>query len=254
MSDDVLLLDRPAPGVAVLTLDRPGNLNAVTIAMQRRLDEALTELERDPDVRCIVLTGAGDRAFCAGYDVHEMGEWTADELVFSLLEREPMVWHWASTPLPVIAAVNGIAYGFGAIVATAVDVRLGCGEAVFRFTAAAHGGANATWSLPSLVGRGRAAEILMSARTVPSDEAERIGLLDRVVPRAQLLPVALELAGAVASNPPAGVQAVKRLLREHEGRSIEDRFIAENLAMRTVLRPRPVGELYENFMRDRRPR
>jgi 2-(1,2-epoxy-1,2-dihydrophenyl)acetyl-CoA isomerase len=252
MAEDELLVDRPAPGVVVLTLNRPERLNAVTLGLQRTLDHALSELSEDADVRCLILTGAGDRAFSAGYDVHEMAGWDADELLLVLLEREQLIWNVSACPLPIIAALNGVVYGVGAIMASAVDFRIGTAGTVWRFTAGEHGGANATWSLPGLVGRSRAAELLMTSRSVAAAEAERIGLLDRVVDgRDALLPVALELAEAIAANPPAATRAIKQLLREHVGRTVEDNFIAENLKMRTALRPRPVGELYADFLAGR---
>lgn len=251
MSEPELLIDRPADGVAVLTLNRPDRLNAVTMELQARLDKALIELEADVSVRCLVLTGAGERSFSAGYDVHEMGQWSADELMLALLQREEWVWRVATHPQPIIAALNGLTYGVGAIMASSVDVRIGCPETVWRFTAGQHGGANATWSLPALVGRGRAAELLMTSRKVEAAEAERIGLLDRVVVAQDLLlGAAIETAVAIAASPPTGTRAIKRLLREHVGRTVEEAFVAENIAMRTELRPRPVGELYEDFLRD----
>lgn len=247
-SGEELLVDHAGDGVAVITLNRADRMNAVTMELQNRLDDALTQLESDPEVRCVVLTGAGDRAFSAGYDVHEMAPWSSDELLLALLERERWIWHVATTPVPVIAALNGITYGVGAIIACAVDIRIGCPSTAFRFTAGAHGGANATWSLPSLVGRGKAAELLLTARVVEAPEAERIGLLDRVVGSGQLLEDALATAQAIAANPPAGTRAIKQLLREHVGRGLGERFVAENIAMRTTLRPRPVAELYEDFL------
>jgi enoyl-CoA hydratase/carnithine racemase len=247
---ELLLVDRVGEGVAVITLNRPDRLNAVTMELGRRLDAALTDLERDSEVRCLVITGAGEKAFSAGYDVHEMASWSSDELLLALLERERWIWHVASTPLPVIAALNGITYGVGAIMASAMDARIGCPCTVFRFTAGAHGGANATWSLPSLVGRGRASELLMTACEIEAAEAERIGLLNRVVGAEELIAEATGMARQIAANPPAGTRAIKRLLREHVGRGLEDRFVAENIAMRTELRPRPVAELYEDFLRD----
>jgi enoyl-CoA hydratase/carnithine racemase len=243
-----LLIDRVGGGVVILALNRPDRMNAITTALQRELDVRLTALEADPDVRCLVLTGAGEAAFSAGYDVHEMAWWSADELAQTLREREPWIWHIAATPLPLVAAINGVAYGAGAIIATAADVRIASPGATFRFTAATYGGANATWSLPSLIGRGRAAEVLMTARVVDAEEAERIGLVNRIVPVSELIASAVASAREIAANPSAGVRAIKRLLREHEGRSIEDRFVAENDAMQTELKPRPVGELYEEFL------
>jgi 2-(1,2-epoxy-1,2-dihydrophenyl)acetyl-CoA isomerase len=248
MPDDQLLVDRPADGVVLLTLNRPGRLNAVTMELQCRLDETLTALEDDGDTRCVVLAGAGDRAFSAGYDVHEMSEWSPDELVLHMLEREQWVWHVAAAELPMIVALRGVTYGIGAIIASCVDVRIGCPDTVWRFTSGQHGGANATWSLPSLVGRGRAGELLMTGRAVEAEEAERIGLLNRVVPAAGLLDDAIACATQIAAHPASGMRAIKRLLRQHVGRGLEDQFVAENIAMRTELRPRPISELYSDFL------
>jgi 2-(1,2-epoxy-1,2-dihydrophenyl)acetyl-CoA isomerase len=250
MASAQLLREFLEPGVAVLTLNRPEQLNAVTMSLQEELDDALTELESDADVRCVVLTGAGDRAFSAGYDVREMAEWSEEELLAGLERREPWIWHAATTPVPLIAALNGITYGVGAIIATGADIRIGCPKTVFKFTADAHGGANATWTLPTIVGRGLASELLMTARDVEAEEAHQIGLLNRVVDSSSLLDAAVDLARQIAENPPAGTRAIKRLLREHEGRTIADRFLAENLAMRGELRPRPISELYADFLEE----
>jgi enoyl-CoA hydratase/carnithine racemase len=243
-----LLVERPGDGVAVVTINRPERHNAITIDLQRRLDRELTTLEDGGDVRAVVLTGAGDAAFSAGYDVHEMAAWSADELAGSLREREPWIWHLATTELPLVAALNGITYGAGAIIATCADIRIASSSTVFRFTAARYGGANATWSLPSLVGRGRASELLMTARAVGAPEAERIGLVNRVVPDGQLLEAALDVAGQIAANPAAGVRAIKRLLREHQASPVRDRYEAETEAKQTELAPKPVAELYKDFL------
>ncbi|WP_354700116.1 Short-chain-enoyl-CoA hydratase [Paraconexibacter sp. AEG42_29] len=243
-ADDELLIDRPGDGVAVLTLNRPAQHNAVTMALQSTLDTALSELEQDPDVRAVVLTGSGERAFSAGYDLKEMADWDADELLLSLLQREEWLGHLATTPLPVVAALNGLAYGVGAIMASAADVRIGGPASVLRFTAGAHGGANATWSLPGIVGRGLAAELLMTARAIEPDEGAAIGLLNRMVAADEVLPAAVAVAAQIAANPPEGVRAIKELVRATAGRTPEEAFAAENLVMRTTLRPRPVREVY----------
>ena len=248
MTNNELLIERPAPGVTVLTLNRPDRLNAVTMDLGCRLDEALSALEDDGETRCVVLTGAGKRAFSAGYDVHEMAAWSEDEAANTRQQREEWVWHIATTPLPVIAALNGLTYGVGAIMASSVDIRVGAFEMKWRFTAGQHGAANATWSLPELVGRGLAAELLMTSREVAADEALRIGLLNRVVDPAVLLTTVIELAVQIAAAPAAGPRAIKRLLREHVGATLEQRYGAENDVMRTELRPPPMAELYADFL------
>src|SRR4051812_43540069 len=122
MPEEELLVERPEDGVAVLTLNRPDRMNAVTMDLQQRLDAALSELASDGDTRAVVLTGAGDRAFSAGYDVHEMAEWDSDRLTLALLQREEWIWNVARCPLPIVAALNGTTYGVGAIMASSVDV------------------------------------------------------------------------------------------------------------------------------------
>ncbi|MCW3041612.1 MAG: crt 17 [Solirubrobacterales bacterium] len=244
MSSDELLVTRGGDGISVVTLNRPASLNAITMSLQERLDDVISTVENDGYTRCLVVKGAGGRAFSSGYDLHEMAAWSADDLLLRLLERERWVWHFATASVPIVVALGGVAYGAGAILASAADIRVGSTETRIKFTAAAYGGANATWTLPALVGRGAAAELLLTARTVHAEEAEAMGLLNRVVDPDTLDDASTELAEQIAANPAAGTRAIKRLLREHSGRSVEDCFVTENLLMRTDLRPEPIVETY----------
>jgi len=246
-----VLLERPRDGVAVLTINRPEAHNALTIALQTVLDDHLATLKADPSVRCIVLTGAGEAAFSAGYDIHELAGLTDDEVTLALLQRERWMWHFASLATPVIAALPGITFGAGALIACAVDLRIGCERTVFKFTAGAYGGANATWSLPVLVGMGKAKEILYTSRRVEAAEAERIGLLNAVVPGDRLRAEALAVAETIAGHPPAGLVEIKRLIQAGPGRSLQDRYEAENVVMRTTLKPKPMTEIFSGFLGDR---
>jgi len=250
MTSSDLLCERPEPGVALLTLNRPERLNAVTMSLQEQLDARLSELESDGETRCIILTGAGDRAFSAGYDIHEMSAWSADELLQALPTREQHIAHLGATDLPIVIALNGLAYGIGAVIASLGDIRIGAVDSVLSFSSARQGGAQATWSLPSLVGRGRASELLLTARKVSAADAAQIGLLNQVVAGDDLRGAAIATAAAIADNPPVTTRAIKRLLREHVGQSLEARFAAENTAMHTELRPRAVGEIYADFLGD----
>ena len=247
-----IAVDRPAPGVAVLTLNRPEAHNALDTDLQRRLDEELTCLEADPAVRCLVVTGAGAAAFSAGYDIHELARLSDDEVTLALLQREEWMWRYASLRMPTIAAVNGVAHGAGALLACALDLRIGCERTDFRFTAGAYNGANATWNLPLLVGLARAKELLYTSRRVGAEAAERIGLLNAVLPSASLLEGAVSLASEIAANPPGGIAEAKRLLHAGPGRGLQERFEAENVVMRTTLRPKPMPELFARFL-DRKP-
>ena len=247
-----IAVDRPAPGVAVVTLNRPEAHNALDTDLQRRLDEELTFLEADPAVRCLVFTGAGSAAFSAGYDIHELARLSADEVTLALLQREEWMWRYASLRMPTIAAVNGVAHGAGALLACALDLRLGCEHTDFRFTAGAYNGANATWNLPLLVGLARAKELLYTSRRLGAEAAERMGLLNAVFPSASLLEGAVALAAEIAANPPGGIAEAKRLMHAGPGRGLQERFEAENVVMRTTLRPKPMPELFARFL-DRKP-
>jgi len=242
-----LLLESGAEGVAVITLNRPELRNAINLAMQAEIQAALKTLEADIGVRAVVFTGAGDKAFSGGYDIHEMREWDEDELLNVNLRREPWIWQVASYSKPLIGAINGAAHGAGAIIATAFDIRIGCSRTDFRYTATSYGGANNTWQLAPIVGWARAKEYLLTARRISADEALAAGLLNHVVADDQLLAKAIEIASQIAVHPPAAVSATKRLLHEHLGRRYEDAYRAENAVMSGELKPRRPDNLFTRF-------
>lgn len=243
-----ILVERPARGVALITLNRPDVHNAIDTGLQRLLDDHLTALEADPGVRCIVFTGAGDAAFSAGYDIHDLARLTPEEVSLALLQREEWMWHLASLRMPTIAALNGMAHGAGALIACSLDLRIGCERTAFRFTAGAYGGANATWSLPLLVGLAQAKELLYTSRRLDAQDAHRMGLVSRIVPGERLREEALGLAEEIAAHPPDGIAEIKRLLHAGPGRALQDRYEAENVVMRTTLRPRPMSEVFAEFL------
>jgi enoyl-CoA hydratase/carnithine racemase len=248
VSQPSILIETPSDGVALVTLNRPDSHNALDTATERLLHEELDRLEADPRVRSLVLTGAGEAAFSAGYDIHELAAFAPDEVTLALLQRERWMWRMATLRMPTIAAVGGVAHGAGALYSFCLDLRLGCQHANFRVTAGRYGGANATWNLPLLVGMGKAKEILYTSRRVEADEAERMGLLNRVVPCEHLRAEALATAELIAANPPAGIAECKRLIGQGPGRSLVDRFEAENFVMRTTLKPKPMGDLFAGFL------
>jgi enoyl-CoA hydratase/carnithine racemase len=214
--------------IGVVALNRPASLNALSMAMDRELESALSDFERAPAIRAVIVTGAGDRAFSAGGDIHEMAALTPAEMDARRNRRREWTWHLANLEKPTIAAVNGLAYGAGALLATALDLRIGCEHTRFRFLAVK--GLNSTWTLPPLVGLARAKELLYTARVVEAEEALALGLLNRVVPSAELREAAIAMARLIADNPPANVRGIKRLLHEDIGRSWLDRYRAEDAA------------------------
>jgi 2-(1,2-epoxy-1,2-dihydrophenyl)acetyl-CoA isomerase len=218
MSSGPLLVDR-TDAVVTLTLNRPESLNSLDVALKEALRDTLASIAEDPDCRAVVLAGAG-RAFCVGQDLREhvalleSGSTTPLETVPQ--HYNPLVRRLAGLPLPVVAAVRGIAAGAGASLALLADFRIGGPRTSFLMAFANVGLAGDTgisWSLPRLVGHARATELLMFAQPVSAPEAERLGLLTRLVDDDDLvLPVAQELAARLAAGPTAAYGAIKRQL------------------------------------------
>src|SRR4249920_3786114 len=194
------ILSERVDTVAVITLNRPEKLNAMSYELASDLDEELCNIEGDDAVRCVVLTGAGPRAFSSGGDIHQMVKSTPEEMAARTDKRREMNWHLAAFTKPIIGAINGIAYGAGAQLTTMVDIRIGCEHAEIQFLAAKYGRANSTWSLPLVVGIPKAKELLYTGRPVRAEEAERIGLLNQVVPAAKLREASLAMAQQIAAN------------------------------------------------------
>src|SRR5947207_7501961 len=199
------------------------------------VDHALTEYEADDAIKAVVITGAGDRAFSAGADIHEMAGLSSEELAARSDTRGHISWHIASYKKPLIGAINGLAYGGAALLSSSLDLRIGCERTQFRFLAASYGRVNSTWSLPALVGVPKAKELLYTGRVVTADEAERIGLLNQIVPAAKLREAAIELGQMIAKNDARMVQGIKRLLHEGMGLDWRGRYDLEDDARATYL-------------------
>jgi 2-(1,2-epoxy-1,2-dihydrophenyl)acetyl-CoA isomerase len=245
---DIVLTEWREPGILLITLNRPDVLNAISVKLQRQLGEQLDAAANDPNVRCIVLTGAGDRAFSAGFDIRDFGAMDEDAYALMQLEQEEWIWRLATHPRPIVAAVNGIAHGMGAILATCADLRVGAESATFRVTAAKYGGAGLTWNLPLLIGWSHTFDLLLTARSVNADEGARIGLLNRVVKDHDVLAESLVLAKSIAELPPEGIQGIKRLLRDGVGGRLRSRFDAENTMMRETFRHKPMSDVFQGFL------
>ncbi len=204
-----------ADGVGTITLDRPAALNSLDGTLKRELLAALREAGRDPEVRAVILTGAG-RAFCAGQDLRERLAPDAAPLDVEVRERyNPIVLAMRRLPKPIVAAVNGVAAGAGASLAFAADLRIAAEGASFVLAFGRIGlvpDSGASWLLPRLIGAARAAELLYVADPLPAVEALRIGLVSRVVPDAALPAEAAALAGRLASGAPRAIALTKRAL------------------------------------------
>ena len=252
MSYETLKIDQ-VQRVAIVTLNRPEVLNALNIQLVRELDEAITGMVQDEDVGAIVITGAGERAFSAGADIHENREKTQEERDEAAAERAEYTWNMASCPKPIIGAINGLCYGGGTVMATSMDFLIGCDKTSFRFLAVNYGQMNATWSLPNLIGWPRAKELLYSGREVFADEAYHMGLINQLVPREQLMDKAIEVASGIAKNRSEGLANIKQMLFEHMGKPMEEQFWNEVNSRQGRFRGLTVEEGFKDFL-DRKGR
>lgn len=212
-----LVLYEKLNGVARLTLNRPQALNAVNLAMRDELWMLLQAVRDDPDVRAVLFRGAGERAFCAGADVKEFG--TAPSFVAARrARRERDLWGlMLALPKPLVAAVHGWALGAGCELSLLCDLRIAADDARFGLPEVNLGyipSAGGTQTLPRVIPRGVALQMILSGEPVDAATALRLGLVHRVVPRERLESEALALAERLAALPPAYVAAVKRAVND----------------------------------------
>ena len=210
------LLAEVVDRVLVITMNRPEVLNAMNHRLDGELHHAVMAANGDDGVGCIVITGAGERAFSAGGDIHEQRvharELTAEQREANSLQYQQWMYDISASPKPVIGMINGLAYGGGAVLASALDLRTGSENASFRFLAVAYGRINSTWTLTNQVGWPIAKEYLFTGRVVGAEEAHRVGLLNHLVPAAELRDKTMEMAATIASHRPESVTGIKQLL------------------------------------------
>lgn len=218
-----ILVDRPAPHVAWITINRPDARNAVNGAVARALEQAVIDTEADDDIRCVVLTGAGDRAFCAGADLKEISAGRVGELVTRAGGFAGFVR--AARKKPWIAAVNGVALAGGTEIVLACDMSIVSDDAKFglpevkRGLAALAGG---LYRLPRALPRAIALEMIATGEPLSATRAHDFGLVNRVVPKADVAAHALALAGIIAMNAPVAVRESLVIARDAYNRPEED--------------------------------
>jgi 2-(1,2-epoxy-1,2-dihydrophenyl)acetyl-CoA isomerase len=216
--------------VATITLDRPDALNALTVALKEELLAAFAAVAGDDALRAVVLTGAG-RAFCAGQDLRERLEPDAAPLADEIrLRYNPLIRAMRGLPKPIVGAINGIAAGAGASLAFACDIRIAAEDATFLLAFGRVGlipDSGATWLLPRLVGGAKAAELALMSEPLSAADAERFGLVARVVPGDALLAEARALAARLAAGAPRALALTKAALDASWDASLDSQLEAE---------------------------
>jgi 2-(1,2-epoxy-1,2-dihydrophenyl)acetyl-CoA isomerase len=257
-TEDVLLTD-DADGVRTLTLNRPKAYNSLTVELKERLLAALHEAAEDDSVRVLVITGAG-KAFCAGQDLKEhvglLQSGDSAPLHTVAEHYNPIVRVLTGMPKPVLAAVNGPAAGAGAALAYASDLRIAASSANFLMAFANVGlgpDTGASWTLQRLIGYGRAAELMLLARTVDAEEALRLGLVGEVVPDEELAARARQVAAKLAAGPTVAYAKIKDVLTSAAESTLEEALSAEDAAQTSLGATADHGEAVEAFVTKRKP-
>jgi enoyl-CoA hydratase/carnithine racemase len=245
------LLVEKQGGVTILTLNRPERLNAISGPMLAALTEQLLEANRDPEVRVVLITGAG-RAFCAGLDLKEQASGGNLGGGFDLREAPPVVLHQMDKP--TIAAINGGAAGYGMDLAIGCDIRLASDSAKLSAAFTKRGvipESGGTWLMPRLVGWAKASEIFFTGRTLSADECLELGLVSKVVPGELLMKEALALAHEIAANAPLAVQGTKRMMRMALTETFEANVHHVYLQLLPLFRSKDFSEGVKSFLEKR---
>lgn len=231
MSDALVLVERHG-ATATITINRPSSLNTLTAATLDALEDAARDLAADAPIRAIIVTGAGDRAFVAGADINELNALADSDAAEAFGRRADRVFQLLDTmPKATIAAVNGFALGGGCELAMACDIRIAANTAKLGQPEVNYGilaGWGGTQRLPRLVGKGMAKYLLFTGQIITAEEALRIGLVERVVPAAELQTEARALADLIATKGPVAIARTKAAVNLALDTPLEDGLAAES--------------------------
>ncbi|KRC62582.1 hypothetical protein ASE14_01770 [Agromyces sp. Root81] len=243
--------------VAHLVLDRPAKLNAMTVAMDHRMNDLVFEINNDPEIRAVLLYGAGDRAFSAGSDITDLDEygdnWSYRNRFDNRTDYARAVWLIRK---PAVAAVHGYCIGGGLEMASACDIRIASPDASFgagEIRWGWHGGSGQTQFLTRLIGPGHASRILLTGDRIDGDEAHRIGLVQQLVPREQLLESASNVAERIATLAPIATQRTKYMVRVAQNVGIDAALHIENDSFSYLMTTEDAVEGQAAFAEKRQP-
>ncbi len=224
-----ILLEKKG-NVAIATIDRPKALNALNSEVLNDLNTLVDTVNADPEIRVLILTGSGEKAFVAGADIGEMSSLSKAEGEAFGKKGNDVFRRIETLPIPVIAAVNGYALGGGCELSMACDIRIASDTAVFGQPETGLGitpGFGGTQRLARLIGPGMAKQLIYSARNIKADEALRIGLVNAVYPAEELMAAAEKLAEMIARNAPIAVRACKKAINEGLEQPMDEAIVLE---------------------------
>jgi enoyl-CoA hydratase len=252
---ELLIVERD--GVAgIVTVNRPDKLNALNSQVLVELERALAELDADPSVRGIILTGAGEKSFVAGADIGELAKLNGVEGVEKCRIGQGLTRKMERLSKPIIAAINGFALGGGCELALGCDIRIASENARIGLPEvglAIIPGYGGTQRLPRIIGKGLALELILTGRQVKADEALRIGLVNAVVPQPELLEKAREMVAAIAKNGPLAVAAARRVVHQGLDVDLETGLALEATAFGVLCGTADTKEGLNAFVEKRKP-
>lgn len=242
--------------LARLAIARPDVSNCLSFDTLSQFRAHVAALARERDVRCVVITGSGDKAFCAGADLKERATMPLDRVPLFVASIRALMDEVEALPMPTIAAVNGFAFGGGMELMLACDLRLAASTATMGLTEvglAIIPGAGGTQRLPRLIGRARAKELILTGRRIAAAEAHRIGLVNEVLEPARLATRAAEVAAEIAANGPLAVRAAKRAIDRGGEMPLLEGLRYEFECYETILPTKDRVEALEAFREKRKP-
>ena len=255
--DQLVLVEYVSDGqVAIITLNRPHADNAITTELAAQLIEILETIAARSSVRVAILTGAGDRAFSVGGDLYQRKEMTKEQWLRQRQVFDRVLYTLRQLRRPIIAAVHGMAYGGGCEMAISTDFIIASDDAVFGQPEAMVGlsaGGGSPVFLPRVLPPGKAMQMLMTGEPITAQEAYRLGMVNELYPRSELMGAVLGIAERIASNSPTAVQAVKRAVQMGQGEAVEQAVaIMMEEHWRSVVHPDRVEGIHA-FTEDREP-
>jgi enoyl-CoA hydratase/carnithine racemase len=256
MTINDLLLTQEKPGVVILTLNRPAAMNSLNFAMLNQVRDALDDLQYRDDIRCLIITGAGERAFCAGADLKERATLSQNEVKRFIFTIRNLLTSIQNLGKPVIAAVNGIALGGGTELALAADIRIASTTAVMGLTEtrlAIIPGGGGTQRLPRIIGVAKAKELIFTGRRVAADEALAIGLVNQTCAPEDLLDQCLAMAEMIKETGPIAVEMAKYAINQGIETDLATGLAIESNAYRVTIPTEDRIEGLTAFREKRKP-
>ncbi|WP_047985235.1 enoyl-CoA hydratase [Ornithinibacillus californiensis] len=242
--------------VALVTLNRPEAANAMSIALLDDLNSTVQEINSNKQINCVIITGQGDKAFCAGADLKERRGMNDDQVVDAVRYIGKTVRAVESIKVPVIAAINGVAFGGGLELALGCDIRIAADIAKMGLTETSLAiipGAGGTQRLPRLIGIGRAKQLIFSAKAVSAVDAFSIGLVEETIPKEELLNYVIDVAKSIAKNGPIALRQAKTAINQGMQSDLSTGLEIEHLCYKETIKTNDRLEGLEAFREKRTP-